>query len=106
MDDYCAARSGITPPLPWPTFPPPFSLRESPQPMLNIPETSLPTRHAYPDRNPLNAMESRHGARSQRFPEASPRQLCDERAGHGARRRATGLVLRRPMADFLAAVDT
>jgi ATP-binding cassette subfamily C protein CydD len=25
VDDYCAARSGITPPLPWPTFPPPFS---------------------------------------------------------------------------------
>lgn len=24
MDDYCAARSGITPPLPWPNFPPPF----------------------------------------------------------------------------------
>ena len=25
MDDYCAARSGPTPPLPWPTFSPPFS---------------------------------------------------------------------------------
>mgnify|MGYP003899330005 CR=1 FL=1 len=26
MDDYCAARSGLIPPLPWPTFSPPFSL--------------------------------------------------------------------------------
>ena len=34
-----------------------------------------------------------------------PRQLSDERPGHGARRPATGPVLRRPAADFLAAVD-
>ena len=25
MDDYYAARSGLIPPLPWPTFSPPFS---------------------------------------------------------------------------------
>ena len=25
MDDYSAARSGLIPPLPWPTFSPPFS---------------------------------------------------------------------------------
>jgi hypothetical protein len=25
VDDYCAARSGPTPPLPWPAFSPPFS---------------------------------------------------------------------------------
>jgi drug/metabolite transporter (DMT)-like permease len=25
VDDYCAARSKIIPPLPWPTFAPPFS---------------------------------------------------------------------------------
>ena len=25
VDDYCAARSGLIPPLPWPTFSPPFS---------------------------------------------------------------------------------
>jgi hypothetical protein len=29
VDDYCAARSGITPPLPWPTFPPPFSAQRA-----------------------------------------------------------------------------
>jgi hypothetical protein len=28
VDDYYAARSGLIPPLPWPTFSPPFS-RES-----------------------------------------------------------------------------
>jgi hypothetical protein len=27
VDDYCAARSGLIPPLPWPTFSPPFSDR-------------------------------------------------------------------------------
>jgi hypothetical protein len=26
VDDYCAARSEVSPPLPWPTFPPPFSM--------------------------------------------------------------------------------
>jgi putative transposase len=26
VDDYCAARSGLIPPLPWPTFSPPFSV--------------------------------------------------------------------------------
>jgi hypothetical protein len=25
VDDYCAARSGLIPPLPWPTLAPPFS---------------------------------------------------------------------------------
>lgn len=28
VDDYCAARSGITPPLPWPNFPPPSTHAE------------------------------------------------------------------------------
>ena len=27
MDDYYAARSGLIPPLPWPTFSPPFSVK-------------------------------------------------------------------------------
>jgi hypothetical protein len=39
--------------------------------MLNVPETSLPTRHDRLARNPLTMMESRNGAQSQRFPEAS-----------------------------------
>jgi hypothetical protein len=26
VDDYCVARSGIIPPLPWTTFSPPFSV--------------------------------------------------------------------------------
>jgi hypothetical protein len=27
MDDYCPARSGLIPPLPWLTFSPPFSIQ-------------------------------------------------------------------------------
>jgi hypothetical protein len=33
------------------------------------------------------------------------RQLCDERAHHGAWHPATGLVLRRRVAGFVSAVD-
>jgi hypothetical protein len=42
VDDYCAARSGLIPPLPWPTLAPPFSQKAGKKKMRQFGKVEIP----------------------------------------------------------------